>query len=121
MRPELAATLAPGLSPDEAFDRAWVAVLLRRVLDVLTKQYQAAGRAGELQTLLPSLLDNGSVPQAEAAAAAGMSVANFRVRLHRLRGRYRETLRREIASTLEREEDYPQELAYLFRITGQQV
>lgn len=120
--PEIAGALAPGLSPDEAFDRAWLAVLLRRVLDTLTRQYGAAGRADELRALLPWLVDDdGALPQAEAAAAAGMGVATFRVRLHRLRGRYREALRQEIAATLEREEDYPQELAYLFRITGQRV
>lgn len=105
---------AAGLSPDEAFDRAWVNVLLRRVLDGLARQYGEAGRAAELTALLPWLLDHADAPQAEAAAAAGMTVARFRVQLHRLRGRYRESLRQEIVATLRHEADYEQELAYLF-------
>lgn len=115
---EVAGATAPGLSPDEAFDRAWVAVLLRRVLDSLKQQYQRASKQSDFDALLPWLLEGGVVPQFDAAAAAGMTIANFRVQLHRLRGRYREILRQEIVATLEREEDYEAELEYLFRIAG---
>lgn len=112
---------APGLTPDEAFDRAWVEVLLRRVLDVLRKQYEDAGKQTDFDALMPWLVDSGSDSQASAAAEAAMTAANFRVQLHRLRGRYRETLRHEIAATLDREEDYEDELKYLFRISGAPV
>ena len=116
---ELQRTVSTGLSPDEAFDRAWVAVLLRRVLDVLADQYREAGKQDEFDALLPWMVDAGDASQAVAAESAGMSPANFRVQLHRLRGRYREILRQEIVATLEREEDYHGELEYLFRISGQ--
>ncbi len=81
------------LSPDEAFDRAWIAVLLRRVLDLLTHQYQGAGKEEEFIALPPFLLDDGCLDQTKAAAQANMTIARFRVQLHRLRGRYRQTLR----------------------------
>jgi RNA polymerase sigma-70 factor (ECF subfamily) len=116
--PELQRVVAKELSPDEAFDRAWVAVLLRRVLDVLAQQYCDAGKEGDFQALMPWLVDAGDDPQADAAAKAGMTPANFRVQLHRLRGRYRQILRQEISATLDREEDYEGELEYLFRISG---
>ena len=119
--PELKRVVSNELSPDEAFDRAWVAVLLRRVLEVLTEQYRDAGRQSEFEALLPWLVDTGDESQSEAAAKAGMTPANFRVQLHRLRGRYRQILRQEVSATLEREEDYEQELEYLFRISGQPV
>ena len=115
---EIGGVPAEHLSPDEAFDRAWIEVLLRRVLDQLTRQYQEANKGDEFTALLPWLLDDAATPQVQAAAAAGMTIASFRVQLHRLRGRYRETLRREITATLEREEDYEEELAYLFRLIG---
>lgn len=119
--PELAGLASQSLTPDEAFDRAWLSVLLRRVLDTLQAQYRQAGREGDFMALLPWLLEDGSVPQIEAAAQAGLTAANFRVQLHRLRGRYREILWQTITATLEREEDYEAELAYLFRITRQEV
>ena len=118
--PELENIASQGLSPDEAFDRAWVAVLLRRVLEVLAQQYRDAGKESDYAALLPWLLDGGFIPQKEAAAGAAMTLANFRVQLHRLRGRYREILRQEIVATLEREEDYDGEVDYLFRIAGRQ-
>ncbi len=115
---EVSALAAQGLSPDEAFDRAWVAALLRRVLETLTQQYREAGKQRDFEALLPWLLEGDSTSQIAAAAKAAMTPANFRVQLHRLRARYRETLRKEITATLDREEDYEEELDYLFRITG---
>lgn len=117
---ELAKLASPGVTPDEAFDRAWVAVLLRRVLDVLAQQYQQAGRGKDFETLMPFLLENPPALQTDAATKAGMTTANFRVQLHRLRARYREALRQEISLTLEHEDDYPAELEHLFHIVGRQ-
>jgi RNA polymerase sigma-70 factor (ECF subfamily) len=119
--PELKRVVSKELSPDEAFDRAWVAVLLRRVLDLLAQQYRDAGRQREFDALLPWLVDTGDESQSDAATKAGLTPANFRVQLHRLRGRYRQILRQEVSATLEREEDYEQEVEYLFRISGQPV
>ncbi len=118
--PELRSIASQQLSPDEAFDRAWVAALLRRVLEVLAQQYADAGKQSEHGALLPWLLESDTVSQKEAAGAAHMSLANFRVQLHRLRGRYREILRQEVMATLDREEDYEGELEYLFQIAGRQ-
>ena len=119
--PELQQVVSKELSPDEAFDRAWIAVLLRRVLESLRQQYGSAGKDREFDLLLPWLVENGSDSQYDAAADAGMTPANFRVQLHRLRGRYRQILRQEISATLDREEDYEQELDYLFRISGRPI
>jgi len=116
--PELRRVVSKELSPDEAFDRAWVAVLLRRVLELLAGQYREAGKEKDFEGLLPWLVDTGSDSQNAAACRTGMTPANFRVQLHRLRGRYREILRQEISATLEREEEYEEELEYLFRISG---
>ena len=119
--PELQRVVSKELSPDEAFDRASVAVLLRRVLEVLAQQYRDAGKQHEFEALMPWLVDTGDDPQNDAAAKAGMTPANFRVQLHRLRGRYRQILRQEISATLEREEDYERKLEYLFQISGRPI
>lgn len=119
--PELQQVVSQGLTPDEAFDRAWIAILLRRVLENLRGQYQVTGKEDEFDLLLPWLVEGAESSQHHAAAAAGMTPANFRVQLHRLRGRYRQSLRQEITATLERDEDFEQELDYLFRISGRPV
>ncbi len=118
--PELEGIASQRLSPDEAFDRAWIFALLRHVMDMLAEQYRAAGKAVEYTQLLPWLLDTGTSPQKQAATEAGMSLPNFRVQLHRLRGRYREILREKVIATLDRDEDYETEIDYLFRIAGRQ-
>ncbi len=115
---EVGAIASQGLSPEEAFDRVWVAALLRRVLEALRQQYSDAGKERDFAALLPWLLDTHLDTQTDAAAAVGMTPATFRVQLHRLRARYRETLRQEITATLGREEDYNEELEYFFRIMG---
>ena len=116
--PELRQVVSKELSPDEAFDRAWIAILLRRVVGVLRQQYVEAGKEAQFEALLPWLVETSSAPQNDAAVEAGMTPASFRVQLHRLRGRYRQILRQEISATLEDEADYEQELEYLFRISG---
>jgi RNA polymerase sigma-70 factor (ECF subfamily) len=116
---EVNALASEGSSPDEAFDRAWVAALMRRVLQTVGQQYRDVGKQREFEALLPWLLDNQSSSQIDAAADAGMTPATFRVQLYRLRARYRDTLRQEITATLGRDEDYNEEVEYLFRITGQ--
>ncbi len=113
-------TLSAGApSPAEAFDRAWLAMLLQRVVGDLRREYEGAGKAPLFAALLPSLLDGETQSQAEAAAAAGMSVANFRVQLHRLRMRYRDALQREIAATLGEGDgsDIGAEMQYLYDIS----
>ncbi len=115
---ELSELTAEQLSPDEAFDKAWVAALLRRVLETLAQQYADAGKGKEYAALLPWLLETDTLAQKDAALKAGMKLPHFRVQLHRLRGRYREILRRGVLATLDREEEFEQELAYLFQVAG---
>ena len=109
------------VTPAEAFDRAWVAGLLQQVMQDLRKQYQEAGKEEVFAVLMPWLLDTSMESQQAAAAAAGWSITNFRLQLHRLRSRYREALHREIAATLGGEEEVAEELAHLYQVTGRSL
>jgi RNA polymerase sigma-70 factor (ECF subfamily) len=91
-----------GLSPESLFDRAWALTLLGRALDRLAADYAASGRAPLFERLQPVLIDSpDTLPYAELGRQLGMSIAAIQQAVHRLRKRYRNALRAEIAATLD--------------------
>jgi RNA polymerase sigma-70 factor (ECF subfamily) len=96
---------AGAASPDQAFDREWAVALLRLVIRRLEEECGAAGKTAEFAALKPFLMPGPSAaPYAQVAAALGWQEGTVRVAAHRLRKRYRELLREEIAQTLSRPE-----------------
>jgi len=110
----LASAVTAGLPPDRAFDRAWALALLDTVSARLRDEYRKAGRAGHFDALLPCLAgrDAGS-PHAAIAEKLGLSEPAVRVALHRLRQRYRQCLRDEVAQTVAEPADIDAELRHL--------
>lgn len=105
---------ADGGSPDKAYDRRWVVVLLDRVLHRLEREYDGA-RKKLVQELKPFL--TGDEEQGGYAAVArrlGLTVGSVKVAAHRMRRRYKELLREEIASTLEDPGSVDDEIRELF-------
>lgn len=92
---------ADNRSPEKAFERRWATVLLARVLDQLQHEIAAAERGQVFEELKSTLTgqDNES-SYAEIGLRLGMSEANLKVTVHRLRRRYRELIREEIARTV---------------------
>ncbi len=104
-------------TPDRAFDRRWAQTLLERVLVTLGDEFRAAGRRDLFVQLEGSL--SGDAPDHIAVAAKlGMTHGAVKVAAHRLRRRYGELLRREIAQTLDRPEDVEDEIQNLFEALG---
>jgi RNA polymerase sigma-70 factor (ECF subfamily) len=92
---------ADNLSPDKLYDRAWAMTVLERVIIRLRDESVAEGKSRLYECLKPFLmLGKSEIPYARAAAALAMSEGSVRVAVHRLRRRYRELLREEIAQTL---------------------
>jgi len=92
---------ADHLSPDKLYDRAWALTLLEQVVARLRTENIAEGRGGQFEMLKFYLMvGKNDIPHAEAAAALLMSEGAVRVAVHRLRRRYRELLKQEIAQTL---------------------
>lgn len=91
---------APG-NPETEFDREWALALLGRVVDRLQGECEAEGK-GALFAQAKGFLVGGGIAGGHAAAAAalGMEEGAMRVAVHRLRKRYRDLLRDEIAQTL---------------------
>ncbi len=88
-------------TPDQAFERQWVASLLGLVLDRLRNEAVAQGKQQQFDVLKSSL--TGSAERGELSQAAqtlGLSEGATRMAASRLRERYRQLLREEIARTL---------------------
>lgn len=106
---------ADQLSPDKLYDRAWAVTLLERVIVRLRDESAADGKAKLFEHLKPFLMvGKSAIPYAQAAAGLGMAEGAMRVVVHRLRRRYRELLREEIAQTLSDPAQVAEELRALF-------
>jgi RNA polymerase sigma-70 factor (ECF subfamily) len=107
--------VAPGDTPDRAFDRQWALTVLDMVLGRLRKEYADSGR-DELFLVLKDTLSGGrsEIPYRGLAARLEMSEGAVKVMAHRMRQRYRELLREEIANTVSGPEEIAEELRQLF-------
>jgi len=92
----------PGTAhPDASFDREWALTVMDRALWVLQKEFAGAGKADQFDLLKPWLMgDTPALSQAEAASRLATSEGAVKVMIHRLRKRFREAVRSEIAQTL---------------------
>ena len=106
---------ADNLSPDKLFDRAWALTVLERVITRLRDENAAEGKAKLYEQLKQFLMVGKSdISYDEASRALEMSEASLRVAVHRLRLRYRELLREEIAQTLSDPAQAEEEMQVLF-------
>ena len=106
-------------SPDQAFDREWALALLERVIHRLRGEAAADGKAARFEQLKDFLtVGKGAMRYGEKASACGMDECALRVAVHRLRKRYRELLRLEVAHTLTDPAMVDAELAVLLGAFG---
>lgn len=88
-------------APDQSYDREWGVQLLQQVLDRLRDEALAEGTTSRFEVLKDFLSSgSGDASYESAAAALGINSGAARVAVHRLRKRYRQLLREEIARTL---------------------
>lgn len=104
-------------TPEQDFERRWALALLEAVLNRLRAEYEQDGRT-ELFTLLhPCLVgDHTAQPYAELASRLGVSEGTIKSTVHRLRQRYRQLLRAEIAATVGEDAGVEEELRHLFAV-----
>jgi RNA polymerase sigma-70 factor (ECF subfamily) len=114
-------SLEPGhdVTAQRIFERRWALTVLERTLAGVAREFAESGR-GELFKALKVYLvgEVGAPPYLETAKHLNMTEGAVKVAVHRLRERYRAALRREIAATVEREEDVDREIAELFAALG---
>jgi RNA polymerase sigma-70 factor (ECF subfamily) len=107
------------MSPDALFDRHWALTLLDRTLVRLGGEYKNEGKANVFEQLKSTLTGGGeSAPYADIARRLQSSEGAVKVAAHRLRRRYRDLLRAEIADTVDSHEKVESELSHLFAALG---
>lgn len=110
---------ADAMTPELAFDRQWVTVLLDNVMQRLQTEYEESGRSEQFACLKAAM--TGERPHdfyRAAAADLGLSPDAARQAVSRLRKRYRELLRAEVSQTVENPGDVDDEIRQLFAVLG---
>ena len=98
----------------KAFERRWAMLLLDRAVERLRAEHESAGKLAQFEALKTSLAGSReSQPYSELAAQLGLSEGAVKVAVHRLRQRYREVIRAEIAETVASEAEVEAELKHL--------
>ena len=105
------------LTPERVYERRWALELLGRALARLRAGEERSGRGGRFEALKGHLTGEGG-SYAETAVAIGTSESAVKVAVHRLRRRYRELVRAEIAETLDDPSRVDDELGALFAALG---
>ncbi len=107
------------LSPDAAFDRQWALTVLARAFEALREECETAGRAEFFDQVKPWLTGEAAHgDQTALAASCGMNANALKVAVHRLKRRFRELLKAEIAGTLDDAGSIESEMQALFAALG---
>lgn len=107
------------LTPEQVYERRWAVTLLDQVLDRLRAEQAAAGSEAQFEVLKSALLGTRQdQPYADLAASLGKSEGAVKTAISRLRQRYRQILREEIARTVSTPAEVDEELRYLCGIVG---
>ena len=106
---------ADNLTAEKIFERRWALTLLEQVLRRLRAEYVRDGREKLFEQLKPTLTEaSRTVAYAEIASRLGTTEGAVKVAVHRLRQRYREVLRAEIADTVASPGEVEDEIRNLF-------
>jgi DNA-directed RNA polymerase specialized sigma24 family protein len=105
------------LAADQMYERRWALSLLDQVLSRLGDEYRAAGNVELFDRLQRSLTDEPDQPSAAATARElGTTESAVRQASYRMRKRYRQLLREEIAHTVMAAGDIEDELRHLVAV-----
>jgi DNA-directed RNA polymerase specialized sigma24 family protein len=108
----------PGPDPAEDtardFDRRWAWLLMQRALDQLEADYRSRPEVyAKLKVFLTSPEEES---RAHIAGSLGMSEGAIKVAIHRIRSRFRELLRAEVARTVSAPHEIDDELRHLMHV-----
>jgi RNA polymerase sigma-70 factor (ECF subfamily) len=103
------------VTAERIYEQRWALTLLDRVFVRLRDEFDQAGKQKQFNYLKVYLTGEAGKPSyQEAAAELGMTEGAVKVAVHRLRRRYRDSVREEIAQTVAGLEDVDEELRHLF-------
>jgi RNA polymerase sigma factor (sigma-70 family) len=109
-----AAEPVQALTMDEVYEKRWALTLIEAVFARLRQNYESAGRLPIFQALKGFIWgDPSTLSYSEVASSLGLTEGALKVAVHRLRARYRELLRAEIAQTVATPGEVDDELRHL--------
>ena len=100
-------------TPERIFERRWALSVLDRVVERLRNEFVQHGRPEHFERLKMFLLGQSDAPYAALAREMNTSEGALKVAIHRLRKRYRDLFRQEIADTVADPAEVESELRYL--------
>jgi DNA-directed RNA polymerase specialized sigma24 family protein len=107
------------LSPDAAFDQQWALTVVANALEALRRESAADGRADFFELVKPWLTgETAHGDQAALAANQGMNANALKVAVYRLKHRFRQLLKAEVAGTLDDPGLVEAEMRALFAALG---
>ncbi|MDP1586533.1 MAG: sigma-70 family RNA polymerase sigma factor [Prosthecobacter sp.] len=93
---------ARAVSPEAAFDRQWAMTVLAHALDGLRWECAAGGKAEFFEQVKPWLIGDATQgDQASLATACGLTPAALKMAIQRLKKRFRDCVKAEVAGTLD--------------------
>jgi DNA-directed RNA polymerase specialized sigma24 family protein len=106
-----------GISPEKLFDRAWAETLVARTFKKLEEEFSADGKHAQFLALKP-FLSRPPSPGEYDSVAAGLEIrpALMATAVSRLRHRFRQLMRSEIAHTVARLPEVDDEMRYLVSV-----
>lgn len=110
---------AATLPEEPGFDRAWALTLLQSTLARLRAEYEQAGKVHEYERIKPALTAaHGEIDYDAMAAALRVLPVSARSLVHRLRKRFRELFREEVAGTVAAPQEVDDEVRALVAALG---
>ena len=108
---------APQLPADEVFERRWAMTVLDTVMRELRAEFATSGKLEEFE-ILKSVLHapKDGIGYVELASKLSMTEGAVRVAAHRLRKRFRELFREEVAQTVATHEEVDEEMRHLVSV-----
>jgi DNA-directed RNA polymerase specialized sigma24 family protein len=99
------------------FDRQWAYTVMERALSAVEREFADSGSRQQFEMLKPWLVgDSTLLSQASVARQMALSEGAVKVAVHRLRKRFRQLVRAEVAQTVPAAADVDEELRYLVEV-----
>jgi RNA polymerase sigma-70 factor (ECF subfamily) len=108
------------LTPERLYERRWVTILLDRVLEQVQAELAHAGKSEHFEHLKTGLTgESEAIDYSQIATALGMTPPAAKQAAYRLRKRYRQLFRDEVARTVADEGDVDDEIGRLLATLGE--
>jgi DNA-directed RNA polymerase specialized sigma24 family protein len=107
-------------TPERIFQRKWARALLDRVVNKLRDEFLKEDKLEQFEKLKAYMVGSGDLKYVELARQLDVSEAALKSAIHRLRQRYRNLLRAEVAATVADSEEINEELRFLLRAVSVQ-